>query len=69
MGGESVNPPNRYPFQVSIVSAGGSGWLVHVCGGSLVAPNVVLCAAHCVEFADLVQVGRCVSFHFVGNNF
>eukprot|EP00816_Leptocylindrus_hargravesii_P011548 CAMPEP_0196808396 /NCGR_PEP_ID=MMETSP1362-20130617/8368_1 /TAXON_ID=163516 /ORGANISM="Leptocylindrus danicus, Strain CCMP1856" /LENGTH=709 /DNA_ID=CAMNT_0042182713 /DNA_START=365 /DNA_END=2492 /DNA_ORIENTATION=+ len=58
VGGESVNPPNRYPFQVSVVSASGNGWAVHVCGGSLVAPNVVLSAAHCVEFADIVQVGR-----------
>lgn len=30
----------------------------HICGGSLVAPNVVLCAAHCAEFVDAVQIGR-----------
>lgn len=34
IGGNIVEPPNRYPFMVSIINTYGSG-KAHVCGGSL----------------------------------
>ena len=58
VGGNVVNPPSRYPFMVSIVSKEGTANPQHVCGGTLVAPNVVLSAAHCYNLADAIQIGR-----------
>ena len=37
-------PMERYPYTVSLQSTGIDG---HFCGGSLIAPDVVLSAAHC----------------------
>ena len=48
VNGVEVNPKFKYPY---MVYAGG-------CGASLVAPNVVLCAAHCAGFISSVQIGR-----------
>jgi trypsin len=36
-------PTDRYPYTVSMQTNGG----FHFCGGSLIAPDIVLCAAHC----------------------
>lgn len=48
VNGVEVNPPGKYSF---MVNAGG-------CGASLVAPNVVLSAAHCSGFISSVRIGR-----------
>jgi trypsin len=41
----------RYPYAVSLRDN-----LGHFCGGSLIAPNVVLSAAHCVQPGKLIKV-------------
>ena len=48
VNGSEVDPPGKYPF---MVNAGG-------CGASLVAPNVILSAAHCSGSISSVRIGR-----------
>ena len=48
VGSEEVKPPGKYPY---ITYAYG-------CGASLVAPNVLLSAAHCKGYINQVQIGR-----------
>lgn len=52
VGGTEATP-GEYPFMVMVGSNGNLS-----CGGSLVAPNVVLCAAHCASAAVQVYIGR-----------
>ncbi|XP_069463339.1 chymotrypsin-C-like [Ambystoma mexicanum] len=46
VGGEDVRP-NSWPWQISLQYQSGSNW-AHTCGGTLIAPNWVLTAAHCI---------------------
>lgn len=64
IGGSVVSKPDeRYPYMVSILNSRkidyGRLRVWHVCGGSLIAPNIILGAAHCAgNVADYVQLGR-----------
>lgn len=53
IGGED-SIPGSYPFFASL-TIGNS----HSCGGSLIAPDIILCAAHCVDL-ERAEVGRSV---------
>jgi len=48
VNGEEVDPPGKYPYMT----------YAYGCGASLVAPNVLLCAAHCQGFISQVTIGR-----------
>ena len=48
VGGDEVDPPGKYSFMTRAFA----------CGASLVAPNVLLCAAHCKGFVTRVEIGR-----------
>jgi secreted trypsin-like serine protease len=45
--------PNQYPFMAALFKDD-----EFRCGGILIAPDIVLTAAHCAEFVNVVQIGR-----------
>lgn len=47
VNGETVSPPDKYPYAT----------YAYGCGASLIAPNVLLSAAHCQGFIEEVLVG------------
>jgi trypsin len=52
--GGQIATDGRYPYAVSLTSFGS-----HYCGGSLIAPDIVLSAAHCADqLNSRVQIGR-----------
>lgn len=58
VGGKSVPSSYNYPFIASILTYSSKKGFYHVCGGSLIAPDIVLSAAHCYDEAKQVQIGR-----------
>ena len=65
--GGSPTSSARYPYMVSLqrmfLSGEGFNYFAHVCGGTLIAPDLVLTAAHCFDCSsakcyDRVALGR-----------
>jgi trypsin len=46
VNGESASERGEYPWMATLQTEGGD----HHCGGSLIAPNLILTAAHCYEY-------------------
>jgi secreted trypsin-like serine protease len=51
--GGSSPPQGRFPYIASLTYFGS-----HLCGGSLIAPDLILTAAHCAGYASEVELGR-----------
>ena len=47
-----ATPPDRYPYAASLLMNN-----AHVCGGTLIAPDIILTAGHCSGFFDSVLIG------------
>jgi secreted trypsin-like serine protease len=45
--------PNQYPYMAALFKD-----TEFRCGGTLIAPDIILTAAHCAEFVNIVQIGR-----------
>ncbi|KAM5248701.1 chymotrypsin-like elastase family member 2A [Ctenodactylus gundi] len=54
VGGQTAKP-NSWPWQASLQYSSGGRWY-HTCGGSLVATNWVLTAAHCISNSRTYRV-------------
>ena len=68
VGGEIVSSPNPYPWVVHLSVECGSR--VGVCGGSLLASDTVLTAAHCFDFScDLEEIQVYASIGLDSENF
>eukprot|EP00957_Ditylum_brightwellii_P089956 6850202-Ditylum_brightwellii.AAC.1 len=52
--GGTIAPRGKFPYVASLVSASGA----HQCGGSLIANDIVLSAAHCYSAFRKVELGR-----------
>lgn len=51
----TVSEPGKWPFQVRLLTS--TDDKLGFCGGSLIAPQWVLTAAHCFKFTDTVAIG------------
>ncbi|XP_019571560.2 neutrophil elastase [Rhinolophus sinicus] len=60
VGGRQAQP-HAWPFMVSLQRQGG-----HFCGGTLVAPNFVMSAAHCVNGINFQRVQAVLGAHNLG---
>ncbi|KAH1175775.1 hypothetical protein KIL84_022300 [Mauremys mutica] len=54
VGGEDAIP-HSWPWQVSLQYSSSGNWY-HTCGGTLIAPNWVLTAAHCISSSRTYRV-------------
>jgi secreted trypsin-like serine protease len=66
VGGDPV-PNGKYPFMTSIQAdtSKRGGYQEHYCGGTLIDPNSVLTAAHCVEFIGRNTNGNTLGYRDV----
>ncbi|KAM7362720.1 chymotrypsin-1-like [Cochliomyia hominivorax] len=52
VGGNNVAPDEYIPYQISMQYKRNNGQYGHFCGGSIISPNRILTAAHCVNGQD-----------------
>lgn len=70
VGGQEVDPAFKYPWMVGFVSAEWSETEYDslFCGGALIAPDIVLTAAHCLEGETVESFDVLVGAHELDNS-
>uniref|UniRef100_A0A7S2NYB0 Peptidase S1 domain-containing protein n=1 Tax=Leptocylindrus danicus TaxID=163516 RepID=A0A7S2NYB0_9STRA len=60
VNGDDVGSHTNHPYMVSLQEGEVGGYGSHYCGASLIAPDIILTAAHCgpIPGNDKVQIGR-----------
>lgn len=62
VGGQEAEP-GEWPWQVALIVAGVDTYNGQFCGGSLIRPDWVVTAAHCVEFVNASEVEIAAGIH------
>ena len=67
--GKTPATTGQQPWMVSLADSDSSnGYDAHICGGSLIAPQWVLTAAHCVEDAKASDLDLIINRHTLSSN-
>lgn len=56
VGGSNVKPDEYIPYQISMQYKRNNGQYGHFCGGSIISPNRIITAAHCVNGQDASRI-------------
>jgi len=63
INGRPTESISDYPYTVSLLNRDSRDQTWHTCGGTLIARNIVLSAAHCRDHVKVAQVGKHTADH------